>query len=217
MRKAGDVVTAFFANRYGSEFIETARSTAGLFSSWKGIVAEVWPRTYDTEQSIEDVPAAAVHSQIKELERGVLLVEADHPGWIQILQTRQGELLSAVQKKFPDLGIRGIAFRLSRESFSYTGGKPRFAEAIPSAPAEGSVTEPGIPVTEKEEPGEDRNHYKHKDREPERINPGCPGNPAASENSGVVRKSSSPEKPRDEEFYAALRGLEESIKKRNGL
>ena len=89
--------------------METARSTAGLFSSWAQVVAEVWP-----QGKYGDIPAAAVHSRIKELERGLLLVEADHPGWIQILQTKQQELLTAVRRRYPELDVRAIAFRLSR-------------------------------------------------------------------------------------------------------
>jgi predicted nucleic acid-binding Zn ribbon protein len=118
MRKAGDIITELFRERFGDQFMETARSTAGLFSSWTKVVAEAWSRTERrTENSPEDVPAAAVHSRIRELERGVLLVEADHPGWIQILQTKQAALLSAVQRRYPDLDIKAIAFRLSREPF----------------------------------------------------------------------------------------------------
>ena len=111
MRKAGDIISALFREEFGPQFMETARSTAGLFSSWTRIVAEVWPQT---ESGPDNIPAAAVHSRIHELERGVLLVEADHPGWIQILQTKQEELLSAVQRRYADLNIRAIAFRLSR-------------------------------------------------------------------------------------------------------
>ena len=111
MRKAGDIVSALFREQFGSEFMETARSTAGLFSSWVQVVAEAWP-----QGGSADLPAAAVHSRIRELERGMLLVEADHPGWIQILQTKQGELLSSVQRRYPELNIQGIAFRLSRPS-----------------------------------------------------------------------------------------------------
>jgi len=113
MRKAGDVVTALFRDRFGPDFLETARSTAGMFSSWKKIVGEIWPN--GGEQGEDDIPAAAIHSRIGNFERGLLLVEADHPGWIQILQTRQSELLSSVQKKYPELKVRGIAFRLGRE------------------------------------------------------------------------------------------------------
>ena len=109
MRKAGDILTALF----GPDFWKNASLNADLFSSWQEIISEVWPRSEDAEQ--DDIPAAAVHSRVKELEHGVLLVEADHPGWVQILQTKQSELLSTVQRRYPKLGITGIAFRLSRE------------------------------------------------------------------------------------------------------
>ncbi|MCL2380322.1 MAG: DUF721 domain-containing protein [Treponema sp.] len=103
-----------FREKFGDGFMETARSASGLFSSWAQVVTEVWHRAERTAKT-GDVPAAAVHSRIRELERGVLLVEADHPGWVQVLQTRQEEILSAVQRRNPDMDIRAIAFRLSRE------------------------------------------------------------------------------------------------------
>ena len=54
------------------------------------------------------------HSRIVELEKTVLLIEADHPGWIQLLQTKQKELLNAVRRRFPEITFTGISFRLSR-------------------------------------------------------------------------------------------------------
>ena len=120
MRKAGDIVSALFKEKFGPEFMAAAKSTAGLFSSWINIIKEVWPWSDTDNPGFEDIPAAAVHSRIGELERGILLIEADHPGWIQILQTKQNQLLSAVQRRYPKLNIRGIAFRLSREPFSFT-------------------------------------------------------------------------------------------------
>ena len=108
MKKAGDVISALFKENFGSEFVETARSNAELFSSWAEIVAEAWKNPE---------PAAASHSRISELEKGLLLVEADHPGWIQILQTKQNELLAAAKRRYPELGIKNIAFKLSREPF----------------------------------------------------------------------------------------------------
>ena len=175
MRKAGDIITALFKDRFGPEFMNTARTTSGLFSSWAQVVADVWPRPFYSEQETEDIPAAAAHSQIRELELGVLLVEADHPGWIQILQTKQGELLSAVQRRYPEMDIRGIAFRLSREPFFSREGHGSAAE---------QTTERAT-VAENQEP--------------------------------LPAHIASRDAPRDEEFYAALKGLEKSIKKRNGL
>ena len=117
MRKAGDIITALFSERFGPDFMESARTSAGLFSSWARVVEEAWPGPIDGVEGKSEPPAAAVHSRIRELEQGLLLVEADHPGWIQILQTKQAELLSAVRRRYPDLDIKGIAFRLSREPF----------------------------------------------------------------------------------------------------
>ena len=110
MKKAGEVLSALFRENFGDTFLETARSNAGLFSSWTQIVTEAW-------QSEEDSSAAASHSRICELEKGQLLVETDHPGWIQILQTKQQELLEIMQRRYPELSIRSLAFKLSREPF----------------------------------------------------------------------------------------------------
>ena len=173
MRKAGEIVTALFRDKFGQDFVETARQSAGLFSSWEQLATEVWPRRLDMDSAKGDVPAPGVHSRIRELERGVLLVEADHPGWIQILQTKQAELLSAVQRRYPELDIRGIAFRLSREPFT--------------------------------NPGAEENEVLHELPQADVS----PDNPTSQ---GKTRIN-----PEDEEFYAALKGLEESIKQRNNL
>jgi len=114
MRRVGEIIPLLFKQRFGEDFVDNARSSSELFNSWEKIVCQVWPHGGD--QKKEDIPAAAVHSRIKELERGVLIVEADHPGWIQILQTKQAELLQAIQYRCPKLDIRGIAFRLIREA-----------------------------------------------------------------------------------------------------
>jgi hypothetical protein len=98
MKKAGDLLSAIFDEK----LIQKARDYSDLFSSWADITGK------------QGIAAAAAHSRVVELERFVLLVEADHPGWIQLLQTKQRELLTAVQRRFPELTITGISFRLSR-------------------------------------------------------------------------------------------------------
>ena len=119
MRKAGDIIQEMFREQFGSGFMEIANSTAGVFSSWKGIITEVFSN--NGEHGEENLPAAAVHSSVCNLERGLLLVEADHPGWIQLLETRNRELLSVIQRRYPELGIKGIAFRLCKEPIASGG------------------------------------------------------------------------------------------------
>jgi hypothetical protein len=74
-----------------------------LDSAWRPFLAQ------------NEIPAASDHSRFVEFEKHVLLFEADHPGWIQILQSKESELLDDYQYSFPKLGIVGISFRLSRE------------------------------------------------------------------------------------------------------
>jgi hypothetical protein len=102
MKKAGDLLSYFFDEKS----LTKVQGYSKLFTSWVAIL-----KAYK-------IPAAGDHSRIVELERHVLLIEADHPGWIQILQTKQRELLSQFQHRFPDLAITGISFRLSREPIS---------------------------------------------------------------------------------------------------
>ena len=115
MRKAGDIIAGLLNENFGRDFMESSRTSASLFSSWEQLTAEAWSNNDNPEQHNDEIPAAAAHSRIRELEHGVLLVEADHPGWIQILQTKQTPLLEAVMRKFPELGIKDISFRLSRK------------------------------------------------------------------------------------------------------
>lgn len=55
-----------------------------------------------------------VHCRIANLSSGLLTVEADHPGWLQLLQWHQGELVERLQASFPVLAIKGVQFRLTR-------------------------------------------------------------------------------------------------------
>jgi hypothetical protein len=137
MKKAGDLLTSFFDER----LIKTAREYSELFSSWQSIAGE----------------KIADHSRIRELERSILLVEADHPGWIQILQTREKDLLNTIQRRFPEQNITGISFRLSRDpgpgqlqTGEDLGAAPRTAAhgEEPRLPdtVEGSDAAPGEPA-----------------------------------------------------------------------
>ncbi|MDR3343821.1 MAG: DUF721 domain-containing protein [Treponema sp.] len=99
MKKAGDLLSFFF----DEQMLNTAQEYSELFASWTFMVEK------------HNIAAAATHSQIVELERHVIFIEADHPGWIQILQTKQRQLLDEFQRCFPELTITGISFRLSRD------------------------------------------------------------------------------------------------------
>ena len=125
MKRAGDLLSAFFNEHFDPVSLENGRMTAGLFSSWVSAARAA------------NIGAAADHSRIRELEHKVLLIEADHPGWVQLLQTKQRQLLQYVQVKFPELDIQGISFCLSSEPISRAFAESAAGSAEDSAPVPG--------------------------------------------------------------------------------
>lgn len=55
----------------------------------------------------------AAHSRVVDLKNGILLVEADHSGWIQMLQLHQKYILTGLRRLNKSLKIDSLAFRLA--------------------------------------------------------------------------------------------------------
>ena len=98
VKRAGDVLSAIF----DESFMRQAGGYSALFSCWKDLMEK------------NGIAAAADHSWIKSMEKGIVWLEVDHPGWKQILQTKESELLSDFRRRFPDMEISGISVTLCR-------------------------------------------------------------------------------------------------------
>jgi hypothetical protein len=127
-QRVGELLGAFFDEKT----LQKAGSYSKLFSSWAELTKKC------------GLAAAADHSRIAGFERGIVMVEADHPGWIQLLQTKERELLNGAYSLFKELEIRGISFRLMRSgrTDSPGGNEPSAAPAEPAA-AETSAARSG--------------------------------------------------------------------------
>ncbi|GHV85594.1 hypothetical protein AGMMS50230_12020 [Spirochaetia bacterium] len=106
VKKAGDLLASILDERS----LKKAKEYGVLFSS------AVWSSLLESCSLSQGFS----HSRIVELERTVLLIEADHPGWVQLLQMKQNRLLEVIQRRFPELALTGISFRLSREPLEHT-------------------------------------------------------------------------------------------------
>ncbi len=74
-------------------------------------------------------PNLAAHSRPVDVRNGIVFVEAEHPGWIQLLQMNQHRIMDTIRHAFPELGITGIAFRLAKD-----GSVPGTASVVPARP-----------------------------------------------------------------------------------
>jgi len=98
MKRVGDLIPAIFDEK----FIEKTRGYSAFFSCWEDLMIK------------NGIAAAAGHSWIKSIEKGLVWIEVDHPGWKQILQTKESKLLHDFRYRFPDMGISGISIVLCK-------------------------------------------------------------------------------------------------------
>ena len=109
MDKVGDIYKEFF-----SHLLKEKENEVSIFSSWQRIAGD-------------DI---ASHSRVADIRRGALIVEVDHPGWMQMLQIKSSEILQRLSAKYPNLGIRMLQGKLVKQGqFS-----PAEREAEPPQP-----------------------------------------------------------------------------------
>ena len=98
MKRLGEVIPAIFDEK----FIEKTKGYSAFFSCWEDLMVK------------NGIAAAAGHSWIKKEEKGLVWIEVDHPGWKQILQTKESKLLHDFRYRFPDMGISGLSIVLCK-------------------------------------------------------------------------------------------------------
>lgn len=109
VRKASELLGSILSPTVG----EKAQAWARLQGFWAKTLGE----------------SLASHSRIADLRNGIVYVEADHPGWIQLLQLRQDSTLRAIQAAYPEFGVSGLAFRLRKDDAPPGTARTRFRAA----------------------------------------------------------------------------------------
>jgi hypothetical protein len=119
MKKADEILSTFF-RMYN---LEDGAEYVSFFESWQEIVGV----------------DLASHSRVADIQNGAAIVEMDHPGWMQMFQMREKKILTAIQKRFPDLGITRFSVRLV-DTDTWERRAP--AQRKPAPPSAGSDAAP---------------------------------------------------------------------------
>ena len=85
-----------------------------LYNSWKKIVTSI--KNYDSDSNIGQ--NLFEHSNVVEIKNNILLIETDHPGWIQMFQLKKKYILNGLNMYVPELKIDALAFRLKGSNVS---------------------------------------------------------------------------------------------------
>lgn len=123
MRKADDLLGQFLdaiGQPEGAAYV-------GLFRGWRRIVGD----------------RIADHAEPVDLRGSALVVEADHPGWVQMIMISQARILRQVQKQFPELSINALHIRVAgdRAAGATAGTEDRHRAAPPIPPTPPSKSE----------------------------------------------------------------------------
>ena len=95
MKKAGDILKSVL----GDAEAQQAREWSSFFGGWSIIAGE----------------DLAAHSKVIDVKKGTVLVEVDHPGWMQVLQLKATRILKAIKSKYPELDVEDIRCFLQSE------------------------------------------------------------------------------------------------------
>ena len=126
MKRVGELLKAFLSQRLSRE----GESMLELVAAMRELAGD-----------------AAPHLRVRDVRSGTVLIEADHPGWGQLVSLRKPELLRALQGRFPEMEIRDIRVTvgtgagdakpsaLGRESRAPRRGAAG-SDATPSSPIE---------------------------------------------------------------------------------
>ncbi|MBR0031855.1 MAG: DUF721 domain-containing protein [Treponema sp.] len=108
---AADMIMTVFQNIESAQLIESNK----ILSSWKTVLESI--TSWKNGEILKTGEKLYAHSRLVDLKNGVLLVEADHSGWIQLLHTYQNFIISGLKKNIPELEIDSMVFRLKGSDF----------------------------------------------------------------------------------------------------
>ncbi len=95
MKKAGDLLK----NIFESFNIKEPKDGKTITSSWQEIAGK----------------ELSEHTRIKDIRKDTIYIEADHPGWLQILELKKRSIIGNINAIFPDKGITDIRISLKRK------------------------------------------------------------------------------------------------------
>lgn len=106
--------------------VNNVQNGSQILRSWKVIIESIKGKGENGHNLGKNL---ASHSRIVDFKNGILLIEADHSSWIQMLQMYQRFILTSLQKRFPELKISTLAFKLRGSSAGLSAGYKENLEA----------------------------------------------------------------------------------------
>ncbi len=105
---------------FSSISVGESKKAMDIFAAWENVLSKI--RATNHEANPNEGQNLIDHTRIVDLKNGVLLVEADHPGWISLLQMHKKFILKGMEMEIPGADISTLAFRLKGKRGDLYGG-----------------------------------------------------------------------------------------------
>jgi hypothetical protein len=115
MPKIGELLLSIF----GENNLKIAQEKTSVYNSWQCILEDVFSDQDDraffsAEKEKAKGRKIAEHSRIVDFSNGILTIEVDHSGWIQILKSKYDKIINVIRKNFQENSLKEINFLLRR-------------------------------------------------------------------------------------------------------
>ncbi|WP_443736119.1 DciA family protein [Treponema sp.] len=84
-----------------------AGDALNIYNVWKNVLCRIKGRSPNEGQKLAD------HSRVIDYKNGILLVEADHPGWIELLRLHKKYIMTGLERDIPQIKITNVVYRLA--------------------------------------------------------------------------------------------------------
>ena len=100
-----ETITSLFRNISAEQFSQTK----SMYKAWQSILLSIKSTvTPDCGQKMLD------HSKIVDVKDGIMYIELDHPGWMQLFETYRTYILNGISYKMSNLNVKTLSYKLKK-------------------------------------------------------------------------------------------------------
>lgn len=103
-------INSLLHKTFNSFVVEGSKNASKIVEAWSSVLSKI--KSVNQTENPNEGANLLDHSRVVDLKNGILLIEADHPGWISLLQFHKKFILKGMQMYAGDVEIKLLAFRL---------------------------------------------------------------------------------------------------------
>lgn len=120
---------------FSSLSVDKFKESSDVMRAWQQTLYSIKGPQIDNLKAADYGSQLADHSRIIDLKDGILIVETDHPGRIQMFQLYKNYILNGLKQKIPGIPVKNIVFKLKKIETLSTGLRMPTSEELDEAAA----------------------------------------------------------------------------------